>query len=67
MEGREKRPYEAPKLTTVVFRVERGYADSIGTLALSPYLASVTGGGFGSRSLENRVDNNDAWGSGEWY
>ena len=30
----EKKPYEAPQLTVVSFKVERGYATSIVTLGL---------------------------------
>ena len=62
MEKKEKRIYETPRLTTVTFRAERGYATS-GLTAV--YLSLITSGAGGSQSLESRIDNNATWGS-EW-
>ena len=59
-----KRPYEAPQLTVVCFKTERGYADSLlRTLALSFAIADA---GNGSQLLEDRTDGGNWGGSETW-
>lgn len=60
----EKRPYEAPQLTVVTFRTERGYAGSelLRTLALSFAIAEQ---GNGSQLLESR-EAGGSWGGNDW-
>lgn len=67
MKKKEKRIYEAPQLTTVTFKAERGYAES-GALtsfyiALGASYASESGV---SNGLESRTDGGN-WGDGSWY
>lgn len=52
MEQNKKNQYEAPEMTELVVRVERGYAVSKGL---------GQGEGKGSRSVESRV-NGGTWG-----
>ena len=50
-----KKNYEAPTITVVTFKVEKGFAESGGilrALALSMALSET----YGSQSLENRQD-----------
>ena len=56
MEKNDKRPYEAPQLTTVTFKAERGYANSIFKLALISELAGLANV---SSSLEGRESAGD--------
>ena len=64
MDNQHKKKYEAPALTVVTFKVEKGFADSGGILrflALSELLSAD-----GSKDLEYREDagnwgNNDGW------
>lgn len=55
-----KKKYEAPALTTVTFKTERGYAasggDMLKALALS---SSYTSSGFGDRAIEDRTYGTD--------
>lgn len=67
MEKKEKRIYETPRLTTVTFRAERGYATS-GLTAV--YLSLITSGAGGSQSLESRESTGTYWGGGSsesWF
>ena len=65
MKRKTKKDYEAPQLTVVSFRAERGYATSTaqrdGLLGLL-YLSDE-----GSENLEPRNDDNHYfWGDNEW-
>lgn len=59
MENQEKKPYDAPQLTVVTFKMEMGYAGSVKSLGLS--------GGSGRKSLEDRQDGGN-WGNSDgWF
>lgn len=58
---KEKRPYEAPALTVVSFKMEKGFASSGGLLDYLLVNDSWGGGGQGSVSDYNVT--NDAWGN----
>lgn len=58
---KEKRPYEAPALTVVSFKMEKGFAGSGGLLDYLLVNDSWGGGGQGSVSDYNVT--NDAWGN----
>ena len=61
----EKRPYEAPQLTVVTFKTERGYADSnIFRLALASILLNEPNV---SNSLESREAGGNWGGNETWY
>ena len=53
----KKKTYEAPELTVVTFKTEKGYATSGEPLGLSE--------GHGKKSIEDRQDGGN-WGDGSW-
>jgi len=57
----EKKLYEAPALTTVTFKTERGYASSLTSALTLGLLAEAT---RGDQSIESRTTGN-SWGS-DW-
>lgn len=57
----EKKLYEAPALTTVTFKTERGYASSLTSTLTLGLLAEAT---RGDQSIESRTTG-DSWGS-DW-
>lgn len=59
-----KKPYEAPQLTVVTFKAERGYANSLFKLAL---INEATILSSSSNSLEARIDGGNWGGSGGWF
>lgn len=60
-----KKPYEAPHLTVVTFKAERGYANSsLFRLALINEAAVLSSS---SNSLEARIDGGNWGGSGGWF
>ncbi len=59
-----KKPYEAPQLTVVTFKAERGYANSPFQLAL---INEATILSSSSNSLEARIDGGNWGGSGGWF
>ena len=59
-----KKPYEAPHLTVVTFKAERGYAYSPFRLAL---INEATILSSSSNSLEARIDGGNWGGSGGWF
>jgi hypothetical protein len=59
-----KKPYEAPQLTVVTFKAERGYANSLFQLAL---INEATILSSSSNSLEARIDGGNWGGSGGWF
>lgn len=64
MKKTEKRNYEAPALTVVHYKTERGY---FGSGVTAVYLSLLTSGEGGNQALESRIDNNATWGDGSWY
>lgn len=62
----KKKPYEAPALTAVTIRPERGYASSTGILAFDPVDALI-----GNEVLESReIKEDQYWGNGtssQWF
>lgn len=54
MEKKEKRIYETPRLTTVTFRAERGYAESlrVSSIAIWSWIA-------GDANIENQTHLED--------
>ena len=60
--NKEKRPYEAPVLTVVSFKMEKGYAGS-GGLRNYRLINDAWGlGGIGQGSISDYNIINDAWG-----
>lgn len=59
-----KKPYEAPQLTVVTFKAERGYTNSLFQLAL---INEATILSSSSNSLEARIDGGNWGGSGGWF
>lgn len=59
-----KKPYEAPHLTVVTFKAERGYTNSLFRLAL---INEATILSSSSNSLEARIDGGNWGGSGGWF
>lgn len=59
-----EKPYEAPQLTVVTFKAERGYANSPFQLAL---INEATILSSSSNSLEARIDGGNWGGSGGWF
>ena len=59
-----KKPSEAPQLTVVTFKAERGYANSLFKLAL---INEATILSSSSNSLEARIDGGNWGGSGGWF
>lgn len=59
-----KKPYEAPQLTVVTFKAERGYTNSLLHLAL---INEATILSSSSNSLEARIDGGNWGGSGGWF
>lgn len=59
-----KKPYEAPHLTVVTFKAERGYTNSLFQLALINEAAVLSSS---SNSLEARIDGGNWGGSGGWF
>ena len=58
---KEKRPYEAPALTVVSFKTEKGFAGSGGLLDY--FLVNDSWGGGGQGSVSDYNVTNDAWGN----
>lgn len=51
----EKKPYEAPQLTVVSFKAERGYADSSKSRFISLVaLSSLSSGSINNQFLDDR-------------
>ncbi len=61
-----KKPYEAPHLTVVTFKAERGYtnSNSLFQLALINEAAVLSSS---SNNLEARIDGGNWGGSGGWF
>ena len=59
-----KKPYEAPHLTVVTFKAERGYTTSPFQLAL---INEATILSRSSNNLEARIDGGNWGGSGGWF
>ncbi len=60
-----KKPYEAPQLTVVTFKAERGYANS--SLFQLALINEATILSSSSNSLEARIDGGNWGGSGGWF
>lgn len=52
MEKNDKRPYEAPQLTTVTFKVERGYATSLRSLSFAALALGLSASDAGMMEAE---------------
>lgn len=61
-ETKDKRFYEAPQLTVVTFKTERGYALSNGELSLFSSNPE-----YGNEDLEDRQDGGNWGGDGGWF
>jgi hypothetical protein len=63
--NKEKRPYEAPALTVVSFKMEKGYAYSGETIRINLGLIQQAIG-LSSQTIETRTDGGVWGGSEDW-
>lgn len=61
--NKEKRPYEAPALTVVSFKMEKGFLASTQSIRINLGLIQQAIG-LSSQTIENRIDGG-VWGSSE--
>ena len=61
MEKKEKKLYEAPALTTVSFKAERGYAASNIMQSMAFSILDFNATGDGSSSTLNDYNTHDEW------
>lgn len=66
MEKKKKQLYQAPELTVVTFRSERGFLCS--AEPRDGFLGLILNSEEGSENLESRNDDNHyTWGNGDWF
>ncbi len=61
--NKKKRPYEAPKLTVVTFKMEKGFLASTQSIRINLGLIQQAIG-LSSQTIETRIDGG-VWGSSE--
>lgn len=64
MDKKKKRPYEAPQLTTVTFKAERGYATSLRSLSFAALALGLSASDNGV--MEAKRDNYGLNDFGTW-